>query len=280
MAPVSVTQISGRGVKVRLRVAAPRDDRQRRHVIRPSAWQLVGRTEREAISKVGHQFAFAPGTVLGHISSDWSNTVTIIRSGLAKTVSADKRTILRLHSAGDVIGHEAVFLERGVPLLETTVTISDTFGVRVPLQRFEELLGRFPTMYRALYASMVDRTLESDYLRNLAMLGSSPLVAHGLGFLAVRYGEETDDGSPSLPLSQDDVARLLGTSRETLVRALKDLREAGAVRTTRGAIAITDFEALDKYGDPAIDRWRFTPTSAFATPDAEEHQQRTLSGTA
>ena len=46
------------------------------------------------------------------------------------------------------------------------------------------------------------------------------------------------------PIGQQDLADAVGTVREVVVRALRELREAGVLRTGRGAIVVLDPERL------------------------------------
>jgi CRP-like cAMP-binding protein len=56
--------------------------------------------------------------------------------------------------------------------------------------------------------------------------------------LAALYGD-LEAGEVTIPLSQDHVAGLSGTTRETVNRVLKQEQERGAVRLGRGRIVAT-----------------------------------------
>lgn len=51
-------------------------------------------------------------------------------------------------------------------------------------------------------------------------------------------------GRPDIPITQDDVASLAGTSRATVNRVLGELEQAGALRVARGRITVLDRERI------------------------------------
>jgi len=62
--------------------------------------------------------------------------------------------------------------------------------------------------------------------------GTSQRVAAALAELATEHGTPSAGAiTISLPLSQEELAMMIGASREAVVRALRELRELGAIRT-------------------------------------------------
>lgn len=51
-------------------------------------------------------------------------------------------------------------------------------------------------------------------------------------------------GRPDIPITQDEVASLAGTSRATVNRVLGELEQAGALRVARGRITVLDREQI------------------------------------
>jgi len=65
--------------------------------------------------------------------------------------------------------------------------------------------------------------------------------------LAARYGSETgDEVHIAVPLSQEELASLAGTSRATVTRALSNWRRRGIIRTGQRDLTITDLGTLRK----------------------------------
>jgi len=58
-----------------------------------------------------------------------------------------------------------------------------------------------------------------------------------IGALADRYRDGA--GTATIPLTQDDLASLAGTSRLTVSRVLRDMRARGEVDVRRGKLIVT-----------------------------------------
>jgi CRP-like cAMP-binding protein len=75
---------------------------------------------------------------------------------------------------------------------------------------------------------------------------STGRVAARLVELAERFGTGSSDGEIkiALPLSQDELAGWVGSSREAVSKALGVLRSAGWIRTSRMSVVVLDLPAL------------------------------------
>ena len=60
-------------------------------------------------------------------------------------------------------------------------------------------------------------------------------------------GTDTGAAEIDIPLTQEEVATLIATSRESVVRALASLRSRGLVTTARRRITIRDLDGLRQY---------------------------------
>jgi CRP/FNR family transcriptional regulator len=88
---------------------------------------------------------------------------------------------------------------------------------------------------------MLSRRLRhtTESLEALVSLNASERVARQLLALLERYGVEQEDGVLiDLDLSQEAIASLVGTTRESANRALSSLRSQGIVQTDRSRIRV------------------------------------------
>ena len=60
--------------------------------------------------------------------------------------------------------------------------------------------------------------------------------------LAELYG--ADDGETVVPLTQEEIAELAGTSRATVNRVLREAEQRGSVELRRGRTAVLDLDQL------------------------------------
>lgn len=90
-----------------------------------------------------------------------------------------------------------------------------------------------PLLYKDLLSSAGER-FESNIqlLENQGLRTAYHRVAHQLAYLAHRFGKPTPKGlKVNVPLTQQDVADILSTSRETVSLCIVKLREKGLVNT-------------------------------------------------
>jgi CRP-like cAMP-binding protein len=90
----------------------------------------------------------------------------------------------------------------------------------------------------ALVQVLAARLREADLRRvEFGALDATPRLARRLLELA-------GDGSSVEGLNQEDLASLIGASRESVAKALAELRRAGLVRTGRRSIELVDVAGL------------------------------------
>jgi CRP/FNR family transcriptional regulator, cyclic AMP receptor protein len=87
--------------------------------------------------------------------------------------------------------------------------------------------------------------LAGENCRLLKALEAEKPIDRIIEYLLLR--RRAGSASATLPLTQARVAKAIGATRETVNKRLKDLERAGLVRTGRGAIEVSDWEALEGY---------------------------------
>jgi CRP-like cAMP-binding protein len=82
--------------------------------------------------------------------------------------------------------------------------------------------------------------LDGAYTRIVDLIDESAeqRILNALHMLSLRIG-------PELPMTNNDIADMTGTSRETAARVISRLQEAGLIRKTRGHIEILNGLQLD-----------------------------------
>ena len=87
----------------------------------------------------------------------------------------------------------------------------------------------------------------NQMLGDMAFLDVPTRMAKQLLQLAETYSSGIEeDGTVEVTLGQDDLARLVGASRETISRALNSYRRLGILSTSHRRITITDRSALER----------------------------------
>lgn len=71
-------------------------------------------------------------------------------------------------------------------------------------------------------------------------------VVRRLLALADAYADPEGDGPVEVPLTQEDLASLAGTSRATVNRVVGEAERAGVLELRRGRVIVTDPEGLTR----------------------------------
>jgi CRP/FNR family transcriptional regulator, cyclic AMP receptor protein len=160
--------------------------------------------------------------------------------------SRDGRTLtLRMIDAGETIGLPAAIL--GKPFESTAETLEPcqvTFIKRDDLLR---LLKQHPEMaMRAVEELSTDQQATAEQAR---ALGLSHSAAEKLARLLLDWasrGQKTDQGIRiHMTLTHEQIAELIGISRETVTRTLSDFRSRSLISTHGAALVIRDKPGLE-----------------------------------
>lgn len=187
---------------------------------------------------------------------DRSTTVYIVESGLLKVckVGVDGKTsILALRRSGALVGEQATIDLH--PRLASVVALTATELTAVPAEWFLDALETCPDLSMMLLHQFSARLREtSTHMLEYATADAPSRVASRLVALIPDDQLQQLEEAPAvpvrlkLPLSQAELAEWCGVSRETIVKALRELRTAGLIETARKTVTILDFDALHRRG--------------------------------
>ncbi len=113
---------------------------------------------------------------------------------------------------------------------------------------FIKFLGQYPQVAAQTTALLTNRLRNANQMMgDLAFLDVPSRVAKQPLELAENQldGEEAE-GEIQIPIGQDELARLVGSIRETVSRALTSYRRMGLLTTSHRHITITDLDALER----------------------------------
>jgi CRP/FNR family transcriptional regulator, cyclic AMP receptor protein len=207
-------------------------------------WSLLSREEREALSAVGQLRVFQAGATMCS-EGEPTTHVFILVTGWVKVlaVTSDGRELmLALRGQGDIVGEIA-----GATTGHRNATVKAVDAVRaliVRYDRFGSFLDSHSGADRAYRQVVTLRWNDAaTTLRSRALTTGGQRVALLLLELADRYGSVANG---AIPLSQEELASLAGTSRATVTRAFGNWRRRGLVRTGQRRITILDQAGLRK----------------------------------
>lgn len=202
---------------------------------------------RSGLAERGVGRQYRSGTVLFHEHdlSDWVVLITTGRVKVSATGANGKEVVLGICGPGDVLG-ELSAVDSG-PRSATVTAIDDVKAQIVGADEFRAFLASNPAESLALLRSLCGRLRDSDRRRvEYIALDTIGRLAGRLVELADSYGMAAPDGSASLdiPLTQDDLAGMIGASREAVGKALQLFRRRAWIKTGRRSIQILQIEAL------------------------------------
>jgi CRP-like cAMP-binding protein len=147
-----------------------------------------------------------------------------------------------LRGPGDSFGEMALVSEDAIRSA-TIVALEDAETFSVYRGDFEQLRKQQPTINEVLIAFLANEVrLLNERLLEALYVPAERRVQRRLAELAQLYGGR--DGSAELPLTQEALAELAGTSRATVNRVLREEQERGAVELRRGKTIVHDFAGL------------------------------------
>lgn len=176
--------------------------------------------------------SFMKGQAIFH-EGDTDQRLVILDRGRVKLirVSRDDRVqLLSIHTHGEILGEIPVFDPSGGPRTASAIAMTnDTQVVWINHEELFEWLNAHPhaavDMLQVLARRM--RT-NNEHLSDLVFMDVPGRLAKTLINLAFRFGEPGEEGiKVSHNLTQEELAQLVGSSRETVNKALMEFTARG-----------------------------------------------------
>ncbi|MGE2835073.1 Crp/Fnr family transcriptional regulator [Mycobacterium sp. SMC-4] len=188
---------------------------------------------------------FGPGDVIFGDGDDTGRLFLIaagrVRIGLHR---ADRECLFSVLGRGEIFGEEAVF-DPG-PTCTCATAMTEVYAFSVGRRAIISLLVANPAAAQQIMRAMARRVRRlSGNITDTVYADVSARVAKQLLALAQRFGTQ-EDGAMRVPmeLTQEQFAQLVGTSRESVNKALCEFVERGWISTHRDAIVIKQSEPL------------------------------------
>ncbi|MFW6597791.1 Crp/Fnr family transcriptional regulator [Propionibacteriaceae bacterium Y2011] len=182
------------------------------------------------------------GAVLFH-EGDTEDQLYVVVSGkikLGRSGSAGRENLIAVLGPGQMFGELSLFDPGPRSSTATAVTPAEIRSLDHD-ELIKWLTGR-PEVARALLAQLAGRLRRAnDVVADLVFSDVPGRVAKALLDLASRFGEETAEGvHVHHDLTQEELAQLVGASRETVNKALADFATRGWIRLEPRSVTILD----------------------------------------
>lgn len=190
-----------------------------------------------------HQWIFNKGDFIFREGAT-DNRMFILENGRVKLIreSHDGRIqLLSIHGPGEVLGEIPVFDPLGGPRTASAVAMQDnTAGVSLSHESLLKWLNDHPSVAVSMLQVLARRMRRNnERISDFVFMDVPARLAKTLIDLARRFGEPTEKGL-LVPhdLTQGELAQLVGTSRETVNKALMDFTNRGWIARDGRAIII------------------------------------------
>lgn len=214
-------------------------------------WALlegVPQAEVERLLSIARGRRFARGEVVFH-ADDPADTLHLIVKGRfavrTQTRFGDS-AILAVMGPGECFGEIALV---GGPEGRRSATVAALEpGQTSSVHRidFERLCRDHPEVLRVLVAILAGQVRRlSGQVLDALHVPAEKRVLRRLAEVAGVYSRD-DAAETEIPLTQEHLADLAGTSRATVNRVLRAEQESGVVRLARGRTTVLDFDALSR----------------------------------
>ena len=186
------------------------------------------------------------GEVIFH-QDDPADRMYIILEGRVRisiTSEDGREKDIALLQQGDCFGEMALL--DGSNRSATATAVDSSQALALYREDFMEFLRHHPEVIAKTTALLTKRLRNvNQMLGDLAFLDVPTRMAKQLLELAEAYpGEGSGDDPITIRIGQDELARLVGASRETISRTLNSYRRLGILSTSHRRITITDHAAL------------------------------------
>ncbi len=186
--------------------------------------------------------SFEAGEMLFY-QGDPGSTCYIITEGRVRIflVGEDGRELaVRIMGPGEIFGEMALFEEE--PRSANVEALGAVTVLELHRETFLRCLLHSPPLALRLLRSLSARLrVTTEAAENLVSMTVAERLMLQLERLAERSGRDVEGGTQiTLPLTQQELAALVGTSRESVNRALVRLRREGKVRLDGGWIVLLE----------------------------------------
>lgn len=147
---------------------------------------------------------------------------------------------MNLYSANDFFGFEPI-LENG-NYTESAVAMQDTELISIPRHDFLLMIQSHPDVSKSFIHLLCKKVADREtQLLNLAYNSVRQRTAE-----ALLKSETLKDAQSAIAISRDDLAKMVGTASESVIRVLSDFKDEGLIEIDGGKIRIKEPAKLGK----------------------------------
>ena len=173
--------------------------------------------------------------------------IYFVSKGKVKTFQTNesgKELITELHKAGDFFGYLSLLQDEQYTSSATALEDSEIY--MIPKVDFFSLIYKNAEVSRKFIEILSNNLRENEkQLVKLAYNSVRKRVAEALVKLSDKYKKDGEQKF-SMNVSREDLANMVGTAAETVIRTLSDFKEEKFIEVSGGTITILNYDSLVK----------------------------------
>ncbi|MBD2756935.1 response regulator [Spirosoma validum] len=187
---------------------------------------------------------YVPKKQFIYTEGDEPTRLYFLKSGRIKTTRTNndgKELVTGLYGPGEFFGDLALLEETNYT--DSALTLDDSELVYIPKEDFRQLLTSQPEVGRQFVRLLAGRVSDKEnQLLGMAYSSLRRRVADAL----LRLQEPLSSGEPAPPiqLSRDDLAAVIGTATESLIRTLSEFKHDNLIEITGAGIRVLQPDKL------------------------------------
>jgi CRP-like cAMP-binding protein/CheY-like chemotaxis protein len=175
----------------------------------------------------------------------YAKGVYFINNGKVKTFRTNefgKELITQLYTEGDFFGHLSLLKEEKYD--ETATALDDVEIYMILKEDFLSLIYRNPVVSKKFISILSNNVLDTQKkLIQLAYDSVRKRAAEALVALSNKYKKD-NEAHFTISIGREDMANIVGTSTETIVRALTEFRQDKLIDVSGSSITILNYQKL------------------------------------
>src|SRR5579862_5182739 len=175
-----------------------------------------------------------------------ADTLYFLESGLVKIYKRgpdNKEIILQIIGAGELFGEQALGTEQG-RMISAEVLQEGVIYV-LPRDLFLRVCEKRPELWREISGLLTARNRQLEKKIELLCLHDVEYrILYYMAQLAKTFGAKGNGSEYSIPLSQGELASLIGATRETTSTTLNSLARRGVIRLGRRQLIVPSIDGV------------------------------------
>jgi CRP/FNR family cyclic AMP-dependent transcriptional regulator len=180
------------------------------------------------------------------LEEETGNYMYLVLSGkvkVAKSSASGKETLLAIHRPGDFFGEMSLLDGKTSPA--TVSAIEDCKIISVSAADFHKYLMHNEKVLLQIINVLCARLRQVWQTQSMSSSAADVRIRMGIHQLAQKHGIRDAHGTIiDLKITHQELAEMVGTSRETVTRVLAHLKEKGIIEINQRRITLLDGDAL------------------------------------